>query len=81
MAKKKFIKRVQKTNAPKECFFCVEKKEPDFNDISTLNRFITDRAKIIARIRSGLCGKHQKKVTQAVKHARYLALLPFVVKV
>lgn len=81
MAKKRIIRKTQKTNAPKKCFFCAEKKEPTFLDVATLNRFITERAKIISRARSGLCTKHQKRLTISIKHARHLALLPFVVKV
>jgi len=79
--KKRTIRKVQKNNAPKKCYFCVEKKEPEFQDTATLNKFVTERAKIIARVRSGLCAKHQKRVTLAVKRARHLALLPFIVKV
>ncbi len=78
--KKKFLKRLQKTNAPKECYFCTEKKDPDFLDSQTLNRFVTERGKIITRVRSGLCTKHQKKLTVSVKHARHLAILPFVIR-
>ncbi|OGH02606.1 MAG: 30S ribosomal protein S18 [Candidatus Levybacteria bacterium RIFCSPHIGHO2_01_FULL_37_17] len=81
MAKKRKIRRIQKSNAPKECFFHVEKKEPNFLDVSTLNRFLTERSKIIPRSRSGLCGKHQKKLTEEIKRARYLALIPFAVNV
>ena len=81
MAKKKIIRKVQKTNAPKSCFFCKEKKEPQFQDVATLGRFTTDRAKIIPMSRSGLCSKHQRRITLAIKHARHLALLPFVAKI
>ena len=81
MAKKKrFIKKQLKTNAPKECYFCKEKKEPEFSDTAVLNRFITERAKIIGKVRNGLCAKHQKRLTIAIKRARHLALLPFVVR-
>jgi small subunit ribosomal protein S18 len=81
MAKKRSIRRMQKSNAPKECFFHVEKKEPSFIDTAVLNRFLTERGKIIPRSRSGLCGKHQKRLGQEVKRARYMALLPFSVNV
>ncbi len=81
MAKrKKIIRKVQKINTPKKCFFCAEKKEPEFSDTATLNRFLTDRAKIIPMSRTGLCSKHQKRVTLSIKHARHLALLPFVIR-
>jgi small subunit ribosomal protein S18 len=79
--KKKIIRKNVKTNAPKKCYFCTEKKEPTFEDAATLSRFMTDRAKIISRLRSGLCSKHQKRVTVAIKHARHLAILPFTAKI
>jgi len=79
--KKKFKRRIQKTNAPKKCYFCTEKKEPTFKDTAVLQRFLTERAKIIPRSRSGLCTKHQKQLGLSIKHARHLALLPFIVKV
>jgi small subunit ribosomal protein S18 len=79
--KKKFIRKIQKTNAPKKCVFCADKKEPLFSDTATLNKFITDRAKIVPMSRSGLCTKHQKRLAVAIKQARHLALLPFIVRV
>jgi small subunit ribosomal protein S18 len=72
-------KRILK-GVPKKCFFCEEKKEPTFEDTGVLQRFLTERGKIIARSRNGLCAKHQKAVTKNIKHARYLALLSFVVR-
>jgi len=78
MAKKKrIIRKNIKNNAPKKCYFCSEKKVPTFEDTAILGRFMTERAKIIARMRSGLCAKHQKQVTLGIKHARHLGLLPF----
>lgn len=78
MKKKKFIRKNVKTNAPRSCFFCKEKKEPEFVDTAVLSRFTTERAKIVGRSRNGLCAKHQKRLTVSIKHARHLALLPFV---
>ena len=62
------------------CGFCQDKKEPDYKDFEALKRFITDRGKIVARGRSGLCQKHQRRTAVAIKRARYLGLLPFVVQ-
>lgn len=70
------IKR--KTNTPKKCYFCSESKTPWFSDTSVLQRYMTERGKIIGRARSGLCAKHQRMLTTAIKHARHLALLPFI---
>lgn len=62
------------------CFFCKEKKEPDFLEHEILRNFITERGKIPGRSKTGLCSKHQRRLTTEVKRARYIALVPFVVK-
>lgn len=64
----------------KFCFFCTGKIEPSINDIETLKKFVSERGKILSRLRSGLCKKHQSALTKAVKQARFLALLPFIVR-
>jgi small subunit ribosomal protein S18 len=51
----------------------------DYKNPDTLKRFITDRGKIIPRRISGATTKQQRLITNAVKRARYLALLPFSV--
>jgi small subunit ribosomal protein S18 len=49
----------------------------DYRDPSVLKYFITERGKIVPRRVSGLCAKNQRKVTQAIKRARMIALMPF----
>ena len=73
-------RRIQKNNAPKTCFFCDEKKQPTFSEILILQRYITERGKIVSRLRNGLCSGHQRALTVEIKRARHLALLPFIVK-
>ena len=68
-------------NRPKFCFFCKEKQEPDYKKIEGLRRFTSERGKIVGRGRSGICQKHQKRLSLAVKRARILALLPFAAKI
>ncbi|MBP6913360.1 MAG: 30S ribosomal protein S18 [Candidatus Levybacteria bacterium] len=68
-----------KREVPKNCIFCKDKKNPDFLDTEVLHKFTTDRGKILSASKTGVCLKHQKKITIAVKRARHLALLPFVV--
>lgn len=80
MKKKKGTRPTRKYIAPKECAFCKENKEPWYSDVETLQRFLTERGKIIGQARSGLCSMHQRRLTRAIKHARHLALLPFVVR-
>jgi len=79
MAEKRRIPK-RKITVPKECFFCAQKKEPGYADVASLQKFVSDRGKIIVRTRSGLCAKHQRALTTAVKHARHLALMPFVAR-
>jgi small subunit ribosomal protein S18 len=62
---------------PKACQFCVDKTEIDYKDISRLRRYISDRARIQPRRRTGICAKHQRRLALAIKRARYLALLPY----
>ncbi|MFC1545502.1 30S ribosomal protein S18 [Gemmatimonadota bacterium] len=62
----------------KPCRFCVEKKSwIDYKDDRTLRRFLTDRGKIVSRRQTGVCAKHQRLLTTAIKRARHVALLPF----
>lgn len=80
MAKKKIIKRRKMQEAPKECPFCANKTNPDFMEYEVLKKFISERGKINSRQRTGVCSKHQRKLTTAVKRARLLAFLPFIVR-
>ena len=62
----------------KVCVFCVDKvNDIDYKDITKLRRFISERAKILPRRVTGTCACHQRNLTQAIKRARHLALLPF----
>jgi small subunit ribosomal protein S18 len=42
-----------------------------------LRRYVSDRARIEPRRRTGVCAKHQRRLALAIKRARYLALLPY----
>ncbi len=60
------------------CIFCVEKtKEIDYKDTARLRRFLSDRGKIEPRRKTGTCAKHQRRLSTALKRARYMALLPY----
>jgi small subunit ribosomal protein S18 len=62
----------------KVCAFCVDKSRIiDYKDASRLRRFLSDRAKIEPRRKTGVCAKHQRRLSTALKRARFLALLPF----
>lgn len=65
----------------KLCKFCVNKNlRIDYKNPEVLRGFLSDRGKIIPRRINGNCTKHQKQLGIAIKRARILALLPFVVK-
>ena len=61
---------------PKVCMFCADKTAIDYKNASLLLRFVSDRGKIVPRRRTGVCAKHQRSLAQAIKRARYLAMLP-----
>jgi len=52
--------------------------EIDYKDVRTLGRYISERGKIAPSRISGVPQKDQRKLTQAIKRARHLGLLPFV---
>jgi len=63
----------------KVCRFCVDKvTEINYKDSAKLSRYITDRGKIEPRRRTGTCARHQRALTEAIKKARHIALIPFV---
>lgn len=69
-------KRVSRT-----CSFCVNNvKEVDYKDTDVLKRYISSYGKIVPTRRSGVCSKHQKKLSNAIKKARIMGLLPFLVQ-
>lgn len=63
----------------KVCVFCAEKVENiDYKDVARLRKFTSERAKILPRRITGTCAKHQRELTEAIKRARHVALLPFI---
>ena len=63
----------------KVCAFCVDKVEYiDYKDIAKLRKYMSDRAKILPKRATGTCAKHQRALTEAIKRARQVALLPYV---
>ena len=61
------------------CQLCQKAIEDiDFTNADFLRQFTKETGKIKSRRQTRLCSKHQRKVTQAIKRARYLGLLPYV---
>ncbi|MBW8383397.1 MAG: 30S ribosomal protein S18 [Youngiibacter sp.] len=62
----------------KVCSFCVDKVDSiDYKDVAKLRKYVTERGKILPRRISGTCAKHQRALTESIKRARNIALLPF----
>jgi len=63
----------------KVCQFCADKTEViDYKDHEKLQKFVTERGKILPKRITGTCAKHQRELTTAIKRARIVALLPYV---
>lgn len=72
------LRRGSSRRRPKFCYYCVEKQEHvDYKDVEKLRKYISERGKIIPRRVTGNCAKHQRLLTEAIKRARYMALLPY----
>lgn len=52
----------------------------DYKDIETLSRFVTERGKLLPRRITGVCARYQVKLARAIKRARHVGLLPFVME-
>ena len=61
-----------------KCSFCEQKTVPDYKEWQALKVFVTERGKLLGRSKTGICAKHQRKLTVEVKRARHLARIPFV---
>jgi small subunit ribosomal protein S18 len=65
----------------KVCKFCTEKIDAiPYRDVRLLQGFVAERGKIVPRRLTGVCTKHQRRLTRAIKQARNIALLPFATK-
>lgn len=65
--------------APKMCHFCINQtEEADYKNVQLLQKYVSGYARIIPKKRSGLCSKHQRKIANAIKRARIMAILPFI---
>ena len=64
-----------------QCFFCSQNiKNVDYKEIDLLRRFVSSQAKIIDPRHTHICAKHQRKLSTAIKQARFMGLLPYVRK-
>lgn len=70
--KKTFFKR------RKGCLFCAPNAPKiDYKDVRLLQKFVSERGRLIPRRITAVSSNHQREIAQAVKRARFLALLPY----
>jgi small subunit ribosomal protein S18 len=78
MAKKKLPDYYRDRRRRKVCAFCAENAAYiDYKEVNRLRRYLSERAKIEPRRKTGTCAKHQRALAVALKRARHVALLPF----
>jgi small subunit ribosomal protein S18 len=71
-------RKVRGNRRRKVCYFTVNKIEHiDYKDVDLLKKFISERGKILPRRVTGTSAKYQRQLTQAIKRARQIALLPY----
>ena len=74
-----FNKRRKRFRRKKICNFCVDNvKYIDYKDADFLMYLVNEQGKILPRRLTGTSLKYQRKVSQAIKRARHLALMPYV---
>src|SRR5271165_3759634 len=65
----------------KVCKFCVEKIDTvNYKDVRLLGQFVAESGKIVPRRLTGVCTPHQRRLADAIKQARNIALLPFATR-
>ncbi len=65
----------------KVCAYCADKNLViDYKQVEKLKKYVSEKGKILPRRVTGLCAKHQRDLTIAVKRARHIALLPFTME-
>ena len=53
-------------------------KSVDYKDVMIINKYISDKGKILPRRMTGACAKHQRHIAEQIKYSRFMALIPYV---
>ncbi|KPL18511.1 MAG: hypothetical protein AMJ93_13750 [Anaerolineae bacterium SM23_84] len=71
-------RRYSRRPSRKRCAFCQDKAlKITYKRADLLQNYLTDRGRILPRRATGTCAKHQRELAEAIKRARYLAMLPY----
>jgi small subunit ribosomal protein S18 len=72
--------REERVIRKKRCKFCIDKVDRiDYKDINRVRKNLTERGKIIPKRITGNCSYHQRQLALAVKRARFIALIPYII--
>lgn len=71
------MNKQKRSKKAEDCYFEKNNTTPDYKESLILRRFLTDRGKIIPASKTGVSSKNQRKLSDEVKKARYMALLPY----
>lgn len=75
------FKMIRTYGSKRACYFCKRKiEEIDFKDAEALRRYLTYWSKIKSSKETGCCSHHQRRLSSAIKRARYFALLPYTTR-
>lgn len=70
---------IRKQTDNRQCQFCTNNvKEIDYKDVELLKNYLDTHMRISKHRRTGVCAKHQRALALAIKHARFMALLPYL---
>ena len=72
-------KKIRRSSEP--CYFCINGKEPDYKETEILAKYLSGKGRLVSRMKTGVCQKHQRRITREVQRARVLSLLPFMQRV
>ena len=65
----------------KQCHFSKNNiTQIDYKDVDTLRKFLNPHGRMIARKRTGVCAKHQRQLARAIKRARFMGLMPYIIR-
>ena len=63
----------------KQCFFSQNNiKHIDYKDVEILKKFINPHGRLLPRKKTGVNAKNQRKLSLAVKRARFMGMLPYI---
>jgi small subunit ribosomal protein S18 len=80
MFRKKYKSSSRMKSVAENCIFCNTKTEPNYQDVNSLEKYVSERGKIIGKAKSGVCSKHQRAIGIEIKRARQIGMLPFIVR-